>query len=70
MYYKMRRAGKTLERIGAVDFATTVAPGLRDVLLTGKVFEAVRRRDERRVRVRRRGASTRRRPVGSPGSSA
>ncbi len=45
MYYKMRRAGKTLERIGAVDFATTVAPGLRDVLLTGKVFEAVRRRE-------------------------
>ena len=45
LYYKMRRAGKTLERIGAVDFATTVAPGLRDVLLTGKVFEAVRRRE-------------------------
>lgn len=45
IYYKMRRAGKTLERIGAVDFATTVAPGLRDVLLTGKVFEAVRRRE-------------------------
>lgn len=44
LYYKMRRAGKTLERIGAVDFATSVAPGLRDVLLTGKVFEAVRRR--------------------------
>ena len=43
-YYMMRRAGKTLERIGAVDFATTVAPGLRDVLLTGKIFEAVRRR--------------------------
>jgi anion-transporting ArsA/GET3 family ATPase len=44
LYYKMRRAGKTLERIGAVDFATTVAPGLRDVLHTGKIFEAVRRR--------------------------
>ena len=46
IYYKMRRAGKTLERIGAVDFATTVAPGLRDVLLTGKVFEAVRRHED------------------------
>ena len=44
LYTKIRRAGKTLERIGAVDFATTVAPGLRDVLLTGKIFEAVRRR--------------------------
>jgi anion-transporting ArsA/GET3 family ATPase len=33
-----------LEKLGAVDFATTVAPGIRDVLLTGKVYEAVRRR--------------------------
>ncbi|MEJ7726256.1 MAG: ArsA-related P-loop ATPase [Actinomycetes bacterium] len=46
LYTKIRRAGKTLERVGAVDFATTVAPGLRDVLLTGKIFEAVRRRAE------------------------
>ena len=30
-----------LERLGAIDFATTIAPGLRDVLLTGKVYEAV-----------------------------
>lgn len=45
LYYKVpRRAGGTLERIGAIDFATTVAPGLRDVLLTGKVYEATRRR--------------------------
>ncbi len=28
-----------------MDFATTVAPGLRDVLLTGKAAEAVRRRE-------------------------
>ncbi|MFE7120040.1 ATPase, partial [Streptomyces sp. NPDC057654] len=27
------------------DFATTIAPGLRDVLLTGKACEAVRRKD-------------------------
>jgi anion-transporting ArsA/GET3 family ATPase len=45
MFYKLGRAGRGLKRIGAVDFATTVAPGLRDVLLTGKVYEAVRRRD-------------------------
>ncbi len=32
--------------MGAVDFATTIAPGLRDVLLTGKAVEVVRRRDK------------------------
>ncbi len=46
LFYHLGRAGKILERMGAVDFATTVAPGLRDVLLTGKVYEAVRRRDD------------------------
>jgi anion-transporting ArsA/GET3 family ATPase len=30
--------------MGAIDFATTIAPGLRDVLLTGKIKEAVIRR--------------------------
>jgi anion-transporting ArsA/GET3 family ATPase len=45
MFYNMRRAGKVLGKIGAVDFATTVAPGVRDVLLTGKVKEAVNRPD-------------------------
>jgi anion-transporting ArsA/GET3 family ATPase len=44
MYYRLGRAGRALDRFGAVDFATTIAPGLRDVLLTGKVYEAVRRR--------------------------
>jgi anion-transporting ArsA/GET3 family ATPase len=44
MFYKLGRAGHVLERFGVVDFATTVAPGLRDVLMTGKVYEAVRRR--------------------------
>jgi anion-transporting ArsA/GET3 family ATPase len=29
--------------MGAIDFATTIAPGMRDVLLTGKVKEAVTR---------------------------
>jgi anion-transporting ArsA/GET3 family ATPase len=43
LFYKMGRAGRALDRMGAVDFATTVAPGLRDVLLTGKAYEAVRR---------------------------
>lgn len=44
LFYKLGRAGKVLERMGAIDFATTIAPGLRDVLLTGKVYEAARRR--------------------------
>ncbi len=43
MFYKLGRAGKVLRRFGAIDFATTVAPGVRDVLLTGKVKEAVTR---------------------------
>jgi anion-transporting ArsA/GET3 family ATPase len=44
MYYHLGRAGKALDRFGVVDFVTTIAPGLRDVLLTGKVYEAARRR--------------------------
>jgi anion-transporting ArsA/GET3 family ATPase len=44
MYYKLGRAGGALRKLGAVDFATTIAPGLRDVLLTGKTYEAARRR--------------------------
>jgi anion-transporting ArsA/GET3 family ATPase len=43
MYYKLGRAGKALDRFGVIDFATTIAPGVRDVLLTGKVYEAVQR---------------------------
>src|SRR5690348_5458980 len=43
MYYKLGRTGKALDRFGVIDFATTVAPGVRDVLLTGKVYEAVNR---------------------------
>ncbi len=37
-------AGTILEKTGFVDFATELAPGLRDVLLTGKVYQAARRR--------------------------
>jgi anion-transporting ArsA/GET3 family ATPase len=46
MFYKLGRAGRALKKFGAIDFATTIAPGLRDVLLTGKVCEAVRRKDK------------------------
>jgi anion-transporting ArsA/GET3 family ATPase len=44
MFYSLRRVGGVLRRTGAIDFATTIAPGVRDVLLTGKVKEAVSRR--------------------------
>ena len=50
MFYGMRYAGTTLARLGIMDFATTIAPGLRDVLLTGKAAEAVRRKDGSRGR--------------------
>lgn len=43
MYYRLGRAGRALDRFGVVEFATTIAPGVRDVLLTGKVYEAAHR---------------------------
>jgi len=50
MFYHLGAAGRALRKVGAIDFATTIAPGLRDVLLTGKVKEATTRsHDGRRV---------------------
>jgi anion-transporting ArsA/GET3 family ATPase len=43
MFYRLGLAGRALQKMGAVDFATTIAPGMRDVLLTGKVKESVTR---------------------------
>jgi anion-transporting ArsA/GET3 family ATPase len=43
VFYKLGRAGRALQKLGAIDFATTIAPGARDVLLTGKVKEATTR---------------------------
>lgn len=48
LYYRLGRAGRALRKAGVVEFATTVAPGVRDVLLTGKAYEAVRRRQGQR----------------------
>ena len=45
MFYRLGMAGRTLRRMGAIEFATTLAPGLRDVLLTGKAKETVNRTD-------------------------
>jgi anion-transporting ArsA/GET3 family ATPase len=41
MFYNLGIAGRAMRRIGAIEFATTIAPGLRDVLLTGKIKESV-----------------------------
>ena len=46
MFYNLGLAGRAMRRIGAVEFATTIAPGLRDVLLTGKIKEIVARNDK------------------------
>ena len=43
IFYHLGSAGGMLERLGAIDFATTIAPGVRDVLSIGKVYEAVTR---------------------------
>jgi len=45
MFYNLGLAGRAMRRIGAIEFATTIAPGLRDVLLTGKIKESVVRLD-------------------------
>lgn len=51
MFYNLGIAGRAMRRIGAIEFATTIAPGLRDVLLTGKIKEAVVRVDKNRLPV-------------------
>ncbi len=45
-YYRLGLAGRIIDKAGAVDFAASIAPGLRDVLLTGKIYEAVGRMGE------------------------
>lgn len=49
-FYRLGRARWALDKVGAIDFATTIAPGLRDVFLIGKVYETVgpRRSDRNR----------------------
>ncbi|MGD1169555.1 ArsA-related P-loop ATPase [Mycobacterium seoulense] len=51
MFYNLGIAGRAMRRIGAIEFATTIAPGLRDVLLTGKIKESVVRVDKNRLPV-------------------
>ena len=44
LFYGIRYVGRVLKGSRAVEFATNIAPGLRDILLIGKVKEAERRR--------------------------
>ncbi len=46
MFYNLGLAGRAMGRVGAIEFATTIAPGLKDVLLTGKIKESVVRVDK------------------------
>jgi anion-transporting ArsA/GET3 family ATPase len=51
LFYGLKRVQWLMERSNAVDFVTTAAPGLRDLLLVGKIYEieARRRADGRRM---------------------
>ena len=70
MYYRLGRAGKALDRFGVIEFATTIAPGVRDVLLTGKVYEAPSATGATRAPgTTTRSCWTPRPPDGSPSSS-
>lgn len=50
MFYGLKRVQWVMERSNAIDFVTTAAPGLRDLLMVGKLYEieARRREDGRR----------------------
>ncbi len=51
LFYGLKRVQWVMEKSNAIDFVTTAAPGLRDLLLVGKVYEieARRRPDGRRM---------------------
>lgn len=51
MFYNLGFAGRAMRRMGAIEFVTTLAPGLRDVILTGKIKECVIRTDKAGKRV-------------------
>ncbi|MFT4126053.1 MAG: ArsA-related P-loop ATPase [Gordonia sp. (in: high G+C Gram-positive bacteria)] len=51
MFYNLGFAGRAMKRIGAIDFVTTVAPGLRDVLITGKIKERIIATDKHGIRL-------------------
>lgn len=46
MFYGLKRIQWVMERSNAIDFVTTAAPGLRDLLMVGKLYEIESRRRE------------------------
>ncbi|HEV2785082.1 MAG TPA: ArsA-related P-loop ATPase [Solirubrobacteraceae bacterium] len=42
--FGLKRVARVMSRVNAIDFVTAAAPGLRDLLLLGKLYEAERRR--------------------------
>jgi anion-transporting ArsA/GET3 family ATPase len=46
LFYGLKRVQWMMERSNALDFVTTAAPGLRDLLLIGKIYEIEQRRRE------------------------
>ena len=42
-FYRLGVVGRVMKSVSAIEFATTIAPGLKDVLLTGKIYEVVTR---------------------------
>ncbi len=44
LFYGLKRMQWVMERSNALDFVTTAAPGLRDLLLVGKLYEIEQRR--------------------------
>lgn len=63
LFYRLGRAGDVLHRMGAIEFATTIAPGVRDVLVGGKIFDSVRRTESGRGAGGRRGRGGTGRPT-------
>lgn len=46
LFYGLKRVQWMMERSNALDFVTTAAPGLRDLLLVGKIYEIEARKRE------------------------
>jgi anion-transporting ArsA/GET3 family ATPase len=44
--YNLGFAGRAMRRVGAIEFVTTIAPGLKDVILTGKINDCAARVDK------------------------
>ncbi|MDP8932452.1 MAG: AAA family ATPase [Actinomycetota bacterium] len=44
LFYGLKRVSWVMSRVNALDFVTAAAPGLRDLLLVGKVYEIEKRR--------------------------